>query len=412
MDSLYTIYHALWPLGLGLIFLFTGFRAYRRERMIADTPVSPAVGLALGPVALNGTAHAANLIASPFSADPCIFLQAKVWQYVHSGRSSSWEVRGKTELPAGAIFSLTDETGSVTVLPGGCDLSGTEREYHGNVDGITPDGEDIVESFGLHWGDSDVKVTEAVIAQDSPVYVLGAGTEASLLPGGAASAGVAQDAPVVTSPAPGGAPYLICTQGPVLLERRLGRSTLLQLAGAVALVLWSVGFIVQSELVRIKQTRGEGFSRAVSAGNVTAVKAALTNSDLNKRDVNGATALMRAARSGDVATVRKLLAAGADPNVSDRDGRTALHDAALARSPQTVEALLHGKAFVDIGDKLGDTPLHLAVEDNDPDVVRALVAGGEDPAVYNRARQTPLAIARAKRSPALVLALKGSSSTH
>jgi hypothetical protein len=412
MDTTITVYHALWPLGLGLILLFTGFRAYRRERMIADTPVSPAVGLALGPVALSGTAHAANSIPSPFSADPCIFLQAKVWHYDHSGRSSQWVVRGKMESPIGAVFSLTDETGRVTVLPGGCELTGTEREYHGNVDGIAPDGEDFVEGAGLHWGDPDVKVTENVILQDSPVYVLGAGTEASLLPGGAASAGLAADAPVVTRPADAGAPYLICTQGPVLLERRLGRSTLLQLAGSVALILFSVGFIVQSELVRIRQTHGAGFARAVSAGNVTAVKAAITNSDLNARDANGATALMRAARAGNVATVRKLLAAGADPNVSDRDGRTALHDAALARSPQAVEALLAGKAFVDIGDKTGDTPLHLAVEDNDPAVVRALVAGGEDPVAYNRARQTPLAIARAKRSPALVLALKGSPSPH
>ena len=412
MDFFLTAYHTLWPLGLGVVFLFTGFRAYRRERMIADTPISPAVGLALGPVALSGTAHAANAISSPFGGDACIFLQAKVWHYVHSGRSSEWVVRGKIELPAGAAFSLTDETGSVTVVPGGCELSGTERVYHGNVDGIAPDGEDIVGGFGLEWGDPDVKVTESVILQDGPVYVLGAGTEASLLPGGAASAGVAPDAAVVTSPAPGGAPYLICTQGPVLLERRLGSSTLVQLGGAVVLVLLSVFFVVQAELTKIQQTRGQGFAHAVSAGNVTAVKAALTNSDLNKRDTNGATALMRAARAGDVATVRKLLAAGADPNVGDREGRTALHHAALARSAQTVTALFNGNAFADIGDKAGDTPLHLAVEVNDPDVVRALVAGGENPSAYNHAGQTPLAIARAKRSPALVLALHGSSSPH
>ncbi len=297
------------------------------------------------------------------------------------------------------------------MIPHGCELTGTEREYRGDVDEISPEGEDVVQHFGLSWGASTVKVTEAVIPQDYPVYVLGVATEAGLLPygpssDGAAGAGIGTTSPVVAAPAKGTAPFLICTQGPIVLERRLARTTLLQLAGGIVLVLLFAAFTMMEGMDYIQKTRSARFTHAVNAGNVTAVKAALTKVDLNKQDAHGDTALIRAARTGNVVRVRQLLAAGADPNSGDQDGRTALHAAVLARSSQTVKALLDGKAFVDIGDSAGNTPLHLAVKENDPALVRTLVAGGESPATYNNAHHTPLDIARTNHFRDVELALQ------
>ncbi len=414
---LHTPFDVLWLLGLGLFFLYTGFRAYRRERTIADTPVSPAVGLALGPVALNGTAHGASLVPSPFSGVPHIYAQMKVWHYESTGRSSSWVVKGTAQGPAGAAFLLHDATGSVPVVPHGCELTATEHEYLGNADQISPEGEAVVQRFGLWWGDPNVKVTETVLPQDSPAYVLGVATEAGRLPDGAVNvaalgAAIAADAPVVAAPAAGKAPFLICTQGPVTLERRLARSTLLQLAGGVLLVLLAVGFALASGIQYLEKTRPANFARAVKNGNVTAVKAAITNTDLNKPDAFGDTPLIRAARAGNVARVHELIAAGADANASDHAGFTALHAAVLARSPQTVKALLDDKVFSDIGDADGNTPLHLAVKENDVVLVRELVAGGESPSSYNNAHHTPLDIARANHYHDVESALTGSPAKH
>jgi hypothetical protein len=374
-DYLTAMGYAIWPFSASLFFLIVGFRAFWRSFVIARTPVARAAHVAAGPVAMSGQAHATAPFTAPFSAVECVFAQLKVLHFT-GGKAKRWTVKGTLNLPEGATFLLRDESGSVTVFPSGCELSGTPHEYVGNVDQISPEAEGIVRRFGFEWTDPDIKVTENVIFEGDPVYVLAAGT-----------------GPLRIGAPARGRPFLISTDRPLVLQHPLRRSVHLQLGAAVLFLLVAAACFVPSVL--------EGLHER----NVAAAQAAAAYAVVNVRDATGATALMRAARKGDVATVRKLAAAGADLNVTDRNGRTALHDAALARSAQTAQVLLDGKALVNIGDNVGDTPLHIAANENALAVVRVLVAGGESPNAYNNAHQTPLDIARAKHLRLVVLAL-------
>ncbi len=89
--------------------------------------------------------------------------------------------------------------------------------------------------------------------------------------------------------------------------------------------------------------------------------------NLELRDAEGWTPLLRAVRSGDVVIAKKLLDAGADPNAptlsdANRDGGSALHFAVQMRNRQLVELLLEHKANVVAIDRVGKTPLDYAAD--------------------------------------------------
>src|SRR5690348_2331282 len=72
--------------------------------------------------------------------------------------------------------------------------------------------------------------------------------------------------------------------------------------------------------------------------------------------------LNTAARHDDLATAKRLLAAGAKVDTRDADGWTPLHAAALKRNRAMVELLLKYKADPNIRDEFGSTPLHNAAQ--------------------------------------------------
>lgn len=108
--------------------------------------------------------------------------------------------------------------------------------------------------------------------------------------------------------------------------------------------------------------------------------------NVNTRDEDGETPLLRAARSGHEGVLQVLLNAGADPCAVDEDGRTALHLAAAKNH------FLLVRRFLEIGLspnqrewKYGETPLHMVdhFADNESlircrSTVRLLVKYGAD----------------------------------
>ena len=97
-------------------------------------------------------------------------------------------------------------------------------------------------------------------------------------------------------------------------------------------------------------------------------------------DEGGYTPLLFAARGGDLASARLLLAAGADPNDTAPAGTSALVVATHSGHGALAAALLDAGADANASGA-GYTPLHAAVLRGDESLVRALLAHGADPDV-------------------------------
>jgi ankyrin repeat protein len=137
----------------------------------------------------------------------------------------------------------------------------------------------------------------------------------------------------------------------------------------------------------------------------------------------GATPLMRAARSGEVAVMRLLVAAGADPKATMPNGATALMYAAGLgwrdgspaapsydqgsdeEATQAIDLLMELGVPVNATTTQGDTALHVAVTGRgSPVIVKHLIAKGADLGARNKRNQTPLEAAKASRKDLSALA--------
>jgi ankyrin repeat protein len=134
----------------------------------------------------------------------------------------------------------------------------------------------------------------------------------------------------------------------------------------------------------------------------------------------GATPLMRAAKSGDIAMVKVLLANGADPTLTMPNKATPLMYAAglgwrdgspaapsydqgpPEEAVETIKALMAAGIDINASNDAGDTALHAAVTGRGSDViVRALLELGADTAVKNKRGQTPLDAILASRKESI-----------
>ena len=130
----------------------------------------------------------------------------------------------------------------------------------------------------------------------------------------------------------------------------------------------------------------------------------------------GATPLMRAAKSGDVAMVKVLLAGGADPTLTLANKTTPLMFAAglgwrdgspaapsydqgpPEEAVETIKALIAAGININASNDAGDTALHAAVSGRGSEViVRGLLAAGADTSAKNKRGQTPLDVAAASK---------------
>jgi ankyrin repeat protein len=91
------------------------------------------------------------------------------------------------------------------------------------------------------------------------------------------------------------------------------------------------------------------------------------------------TSLLDAARSGDAAAVRAMLARKADVHAVAAVGTTALHWAVQRDDVAMVEALLRSGAKAAAATRLGVTPLYLAATNGSSEVVTRLLSAGADP---------------------------------
>ncbi len=101
----------------------------------------------------------------------------------------------------------------------------------------------------------------------------------------------------------------------------------------------------------------------------------------DKKDKNGRTALMRAAKNGDLKEVDRLIKSDADVNICDNDGWTALMNAArYQNNSEIVALLLEAGANPNQKNNYGSTALHLAAAYSEsPEIVSQLVKSTKNP---------------------------------
>jgi len=140
----------------------------------------------------------------------------------------------------------------------------------------------------------------------------------------------------------------------------------------------------------------------VVTGQIGDVRALIAGgADVNVKDKDGVTPLMRAASAGRADIVRLLLANGADVNATT-SGVTALMMASLGGYPDAIRPLLAAKADVRARDNQGRTALMAAASSGNADAVEALLKSGADVAAEDVSGGTALTYAAAEGHAAAV----------
>ena len=140
--------------------------------------------------------------------------------------------------------------------------------------------------------------------------------------------------------------------------------------------------VTLQELVRASTAAGDGrvqrvLHHAAATGDITTVREFIDiGADLNAVGVQGATALMFAARHGYLACLQQLLSGGAEMAASSENGTRSLHHAAAFGHAACVRALIKAGADVDAADNDGATALMLASSHNHAESVHELLVGG------------------------------------
>lgn len=118
-------------------------------------------------------------------------------------------------------------------------------------------------------------------------------------------------------------------------------------------------------------------------------------------------ALLSAIERGDLAGVKKALAAGADAGQGDSDNWSPLHLAAIVRlkSPEIINLLLDHGVDVNMRDAWGMTPLHRAAGANRAFSVQAFIDNGADITIVDEDGQTAFHRAVYKNAKAIAISL-------
>ena len=144
------------------------------------------------------------------------------------------------------------------------------------------------------------------------------------------------------------------------------------IAGALALLSIAACGIFSSDVTPVPRSTATSTSQPP-----TGVSQFSTPKTADKSTTEGSD-LYRAVWTGDLETVKKLVAEGADANESDEEGNPLLHEAIWRGHADVVQALIDAGADVNAKETDGNPLLHEAVWRDHTEVARVLVDAGAD----------------------------------
>ena len=131
-------------------------------------------------------------------------------------------------------------------------------------------------------------------------------------------------------------------------------------------------------IVNILMIVGGDLSKKSHDRNTALNYAAEVEADVNKKDDNGTTPLMFAAKSGYDKVANKLIDAAAKLDTEDSQGKTALMFAALKDQENVAKILIEKGAYVNRTDEFGQTVLYFAAKFGHIDIVHLLIKASDD----------------------------------
>jgi len=166
------------------------------------------------------------------------------------------------------------------------------------------------------------------------------------------------------------------------------------------------GFVVPFVLA-LAIVQAPNLDEIVVTGTAAQLKAAIAaGADVNAKDRDGVTALMRAASAGRGDSVTALIAAGAAADAKTSGGVNALMMAALGGYAEATRVLLAAKVDSNAKDNQGRTALMAAASSGEQAVVDALLAAGADVNIEDAGGASALTYASAEGFGTAVTALQ------
>ena len=129
---------------------------------------------------------------------------------------------------------------------------------------------------------------------------------------------------------------------------------------------------------------GNSLHSAAEAGDVAKIEPLLAfGFSIDRRDDEGLTPLMMAAKNGKLQVVKCLLKQGADPSLRDNNGSNLLHYASLGGNPEVIELMLSHVPSIDSITNEFYTPLMIAAGNDKLQAVKCLLKQGADPSLQD-----------------------------
>ncbi|OQV06858.1 hypothetical protein CLAIMM_11375 isoform 2 [Cladophialophora immunda] len=141
--------------------------------------------------------------------------------------------------------------------------------------------------------------------------------------------------------------------------------------------------------------RNEALLRAAATGNIRALERLIDKgADFNTSNSQSETALLLACQYGYADIALRLLDAGADVNGCDIRGKSPLHFASGRSDSELALRILNQGANPNLADKSSSTPLHCAAKYGNAAIVKHLLDHGANCFIRNSLDELPARIAR------------------